>query len=202
MEVSVLHSQCMALSWRDLLWLFGDLLQDAPEHTIIPALALREKARAGELPEEVIPLLVACLIDSEAPGTIDHLAKALAAFGRQAQIATPYLIDKLRTLHVTDDESFWTLDGCLHALGYLGGEGATSFLEELANLQPCPVTRAGAVYQGEIPEQDRRLLFEETLQRVREFVADDTLEGWRSKRTQRQGQDVETRPKLSPWMTR
>jgi hypothetical protein len=202
MDLNVLHSQCMALSWRDLLWLYGDLARDTPEHAIVPALALREKARAGELPDEVIPLLVACLIDTDAHGTVAHLAKALAAFGRRAQIASPYLVDKVRVLHVTDDESFWSLDGCLHALGYLGGAGVSELLDELTTRQPCPVTRAGAVYQGQIPETDRRQLFDETLQRVRELLADDTLEGWRGKRTQRQGQDAAPRAKLSPWMTR
>jgi len=192
----------MALDWRELVHVYVELGKESTTDTFLPAWALREKARQGELPEEAIPLIVACLALAADHVTITHLAKALAVFGRRAGLASSLIIEKLRGMHVDDDTSFWSLDGCLHALGHLGGEVVGEFLDELAARSPNPVTRAGSVYQGEIPAADREKLFSETLTRVRGLLAQPEIEGWRSKRTKRQPKRVDARKKMSPWMTR
>ena len=197
-----LISRCKELDWRELLWLYRDLGKDDDELTAVPAHALREKARAGELPDEVMPILIACLVDARSGSTICHLAKALAAFGRDAGAGAPYLAEKINDLHVTDDVSFWNLDGCLHALAHLGGETVAPLLDELETRQPSPVTRAGSVYQGQITEEDRRLIFSDTLERVRAMASDPALEPWRDKRTDRAAEVQEARGKMAPWMTR
>ena len=192
----------MELDWRELLWLYRDLGKDDAELTAVPAHALREKARAGDLPDEVIPVLIACLVDAQSGSTICHLAKALAAYGRGASAGTRYLVDKVSDLHITDDVSFWNFDGCLHALGHLGGDEVAPLLDELERREPSPAIRAGSVYQGQISEQDRRLMFTETLQRVRVMASDPELEPWRDKRTDRAAEVQEARGKMAPWMTR
>src|SRR6478736_2798179 len=82
-------------------------------------------------------------------------AKALAAFGRKAQSASPTLIAKLREIRVTDDATYWVLDGGLFALGFLGGKDAFKFLAELAVERPSRAVRANAIYAGELTKEQR-----------------------------------------------
>ncbi len=164
---------CAALPWRALLALYADLATDSPDHATWAAIALRNKARLGELPESVIPILALCLRDAAAPGAVVNLAKALAAFGREASIASPFLIERIRQLHVTDDELFWVLDGCLYALGFIGGKDAPAFLEELGRLPVSPAIRAGRVYQGELTVEDRTEMFKRALEKVGRMLASD-----------------------------
>lgn len=199
---TALLDRCLALEWRPLLALYAELQADSPEHTTIPARALRQKARAGELPEEVIPLLTACLVDAEPPGAIADLAKALAAFGRRAELAVPFLMDKMRYLQILDDESFWAFDGCLHAMGFIGEPQNETLLDELAGIRPAPMSKKPPVYTGEIPVTDRELLFAETLERVRALLADETSDGWKIKRTDRTAKRVKPKGKQGFWMVR
>lgn len=165
--------RCEALPWRSLLQLYGDLATESPEHSTWAAIALRDKARKGELPETTIPILALCLRDAAAGGAIVNLAKALAAFGRDASIATPFLIGQLRAHHVIDDESFWSFDGCLYSLGYLGGPEAGTFLDELEVLPLAPVLRAGKLYQGELTAEERAGMFGRAMKRVARMLSSD-----------------------------
>lgn len=123
--------QCQELDWESLCRLFAQLLREAPEHTDLPARVLRDQARAGELPPEAIPVLVTCLMGAEQPTIIVEVAKALAAFGRRAEMGSSLLVEKLKGFIISDDPEFWALDGCLYALGYMGGEVAQAYVEEL-----------------------------------------------------------------------
>src|SRR5690242_16690144 len=107
-------ARCMALDVSALLVLYGDCARDKePGSARFPAIALREKARTGALPVEVVPVLAVCLGDAEDPQIIRNLAKALAAFGPRARPVVLALVEKLKAQHVTDDDSFWTFDSLL-----------------------------------------------------------------------------------------
>lgn len=140
--------QCEILDWQSLCKMFAQLLREAPEHTDLPARALRDKGRAGELPAEAIPVLVTCLMGSEHPLVIADLAKALASFGRHGAMGSAILIEKLKGFIISDDPEFWALDGCLYALGYMGGEAALPYIEE----QIEAFTEARAAYESSRPE--------------------------------------------------
>jgi len=162
---------------------YAELLVQAPHQAQIAALALRDKARAGDLGEQVIPLLDSCLKDAPDGACVVHFAKALAAFGRKAQPAAPTLIAKLREIRVTDDAAYWVLDGGLFALGFLGGKAAFSFLAELAVERPSRATRSNAVYAGELTKEQREQRFRECLERVHDLIKQDDAGVWRDKRT-------------------
>lgn len=193
--------RCMELEWRALIRLYGEIQQDQPELVTIPALALREKARSDELPLEVVPILIACMLDAEPTTAVAHLAKALAAFGRAAVLAAPHIADLVKHMPVTNDAIFWTYDGCLHALGYVGDESYIDLINHLASRHPPPVCPKG-VYDGAIPDDDRKMLFTETLDRVRELLQRKDGEGWKAKRTKRAATKVAGSAKTPYWMVK
>jgi hypothetical protein len=199
-EERILRS-CLDLEWRALLHLYSEIQREAPDRTALPALALREKARGDALPEATIPLLIACLVDAEPTETVANLAKALAAFGRRAEAAAPYIVERLRSLPVTDDAAFWAYDGCLHALGYVSGPSELPFLDQLAGLSRPPVCPRG-VYTGDIPEDDRGRLFADTLERVRALLQREDDGGWTGKNTGRAAAPVRGPSKRGFWTVR
>ena len=198
-----LVTRCRALEPPALIALYGELASEDPHATVIPALALREKAREGALDEDFVPLLVALLVDAPNLATFTHLAKALAAFGREAQMASPYLVEKLRGLQITTDRRFWVMDSVLHALSYTGGEAAKAFVDELASEQPPRVMRSKSVYAGELDDEARMKGFEETMSSVRERLEDESGAKWNEKVTTRESVVKKEAPKrTAPWMTR
>jgi hypothetical protein len=198
-----LVTRCRALEPAALITLYGELANEDPHATVIPALALREKAREGTLDEDMVPLLVALLVDAPNLSTYTHLAKALAAFGRAAEMSSPYLVDRLRMLQITNDRRFWVLDSVLHALSYTGGEAARTFVDELVSEQPARVLRSKSVYAGELDDASRVQIFDETLAAVRARLDDGADLRWREKATTRETVVKEDAPKrTAPWMTR
>lgn len=198
-------ARCVALDVNALLVLYAECAGGAdalPGGARIPAVALREKARAGALPDQVVPVLAVCLGDTQDPQTVRNLAKALAAFGARARPVIAVLVDKLRALHVTDDESFWTLDSLIYAVAYVGGPEARTSVEELATRQPSPVVRSKGLYRGGLKEPERSKLFTETLARARVLLDEDSPAGWREKQTDMAVLPIEKQAKLSPWQAR
>jgi hypothetical protein len=196
-------ARCLALEVNALLVLYADCSRDeAPGAARIPAIALREKARAGALPVEIVPVLAVALGDAEDGQIVRNLAKALAAFGPRARLVVRALVEKLGALHVTDDDSFWTFDSLIHALAYVGGDEARAALDELAARRPSPVLRSKGLYRGGVKEPERARLFAETLARAGEIVAADSPEGWREKRTEMAALPIEKQQKIAPWRAR
>jgi hypothetical protein len=195
----------IALPAEDLLGLYVELVATDPDASAAVARALREQARTGRLDadqDELVPVLACCLVDAPGPRSVFHLAKALAAFGREAGMAAPYLVDHLEDLRVVDDESFWIFEGCLYALGYLGGERARAFVDKVAAEEPPRVVKAGAVYRGELEGVVRRARFAQAVVDVRALLDSDP-QPWRA----RQGDlaraaTTPKKTKTAPWMTR
>lgn len=204
-EVPALVERCRQMDNRQLLGLYAEFLGHEEEiHlTSLPALALRERARAGEVEDELVPLLTICLVDAPNLSTFTHLVKALAAFGRKAEMAGPYVVDRLRSLHVTNERRLWVFDSALHALGYLGGEAARTFVAELEGESPSRVLASRSVYQGEPSDEERQRMFEATLTRVRTLLAEEDPGGWTNKRTERVKRVGKQKPsRMAPWMIR
>ena len=202
MSEARLLAQCESLDWQSLLRVFAQFMRDVPEQLDLPAKAIRNKARAGELPEDVIPLLTTSLMTTKNTTVIVELAKALAAFGRKAQVAAPILADKLRAMVVSDDADFWAFDGSLYAIAYLGGEHADTYLKELEEEQERmpPVLRSEDLYQGTIPFEDREGLFYDTLERVRGILESEDPGVWRQRRTDLETTQAAPSKALPAWL--
>ena len=198
-------ARCIALEVDALLLLYAECARDVretPGAARIPALALREKARAGALPVETAPVLAIALGDADDGQTVRNLAKALAAFGQHARPVVGALVAKLRSLHVTDDDSFWTFDSLVHATAHVGGDEARAVIDDLGARSPSPVVRSKGLYRGGLKEPERTRLFTETLVRARALLDDKTSTGWRAKMTEMAVLPIEEQAKLSPWQAR
>ncbi len=176
---SALVDEVRRLSPEKAFRAYLELCDTAPDKAQVAALALRDKARAGELPDDCVALLDTCL--AEAPDSVcaAHLAKALAAFGRRAQPAAPTLCARIRDLHVTDDVGYWILDGCLFALGFLGGAAAKALLDALDAEAPSRAVRSDSVYDGELSREERGRRYADALARVRALVEQRDPGVWR-----------------------
>ena len=195
-------ARCMGLEWRALFLLYSECLLDGAAGARIPAIALREKARRQELPVQTVGLVGLCLADTDDPQTVRNLAKAIAAFGSGGRDALGAILDKLTTLHVTDDDAFWTFDSLLHAVGFVAGPEAERAIDAVAALKPSPVVRGGGVYRGGLAEADRERMFRETLDRVRALLAQDGAVPWRDKRTEMDALPIKKPERMAPWRAR
>ncbi|HEY4221495.1 MAG TPA: hypothetical protein VGO62_09135 [Myxococcota bacterium] len=182
-EQAALVDQVRGLPADRAFRVYTELLEKSAGHAQLAALALRDKARAGELKEDHLPVLEACLLTAPDSACVVHFAKALAAFGRKAQASAAILIEKTREIRVTDDVQYWILDGCLFALGFLGGPDVLGFVAELAVERPSRAIRAHAVYTGEMTRDQREERFRQALIRVHDLVAQADAGTWRDKRT-------------------
>ena len=182
---------------------YAELLAQSPQQAQLAALALREKARAGEIGDEHIPVLDACLADAPDAACVVHFAKALAAFGRTAQSAAPTLIDKIKDLHVMSDAGYWVLDGSLFALGFLGGDVARSFLASLVDERPSRAVKSESVYVGQMTKAEREERYAECLARVQALIAQKDAGSWREKKTELVAKKaIATAPPKKSWMVR
>lgn len=196
-------ARCVAADPRVLLTLYADFLTESPEDTALPALALRDQARAGKLDLTYVPILTVALVDAPNNDTFLHLAKALAAFGHAAQTSAPFVVERLSALSITDDGAFWTLDGGLWCLGHLGGDVAADFVRSLQKESPPRVQRSKSVYRGTFNDDERQELFEATLQGVTKRLQAGDSGGWRGKQTTMTILAAAEAPKkMSPWMIR
>jgi len=202
---AALISKLAGLSGEAVLAVYADLLGDEElQHgATLPAQVLRDKARAGELDANFVPMMTIALVDAPNLAAFIHLAKGLAAFGRAAQNASPYIIERLEQVQVTTDRRFWVLDSGLWVLGYLGGATARTFVAGLKTEEPARVMRSKSVYEGELKHSARAARFVETLDKVLALIDGDDPGGWREKRTDLGAVANQAAPqKLSPWMTR
>lgn len=190
--------QMAALPADELFTLYLDLVDGEPELAHVAALGLREKARAGALSAEQVPLLESCLICAPDLSCVVHLAKGLAAFGREAQSATPALVDRVRTMQVMDDTAYWILDGCTWALGHLGGDDARALLDELRAEKP-PRVVAQVAYEGRLPKAHREKRWAQTLEQVRAMVDAEDAGKWRTKKTKLQQLQDDDRRETVAW---
>jgi len=187
-----------ALSADELCTLYLDLVDRAPQQAHVAALAVREKARAGGVEPAQVPLLEACLICAPDLSCVVHLAKALAALGREAQSAVPALVDRMQSIQVTDDTLYWILDGCTWALGYLGGDEACARLDAWRAEKPARVV-AQVGYQGRLPRAHREKHWAKTLEVVREKAAAADAGVWREKKTTLQPQQDDGERETVSW---
>ncbi len=186
------------------LSLYAECLGSFPHDATLPALALRDQARAGLIGDELIPLLAIATVDAPNLAAFLHLAKALAAFGSRARSASPILVERLDGIQVTTDRRFWALDGGLWALAHTGGDVATRFLDKLAGEKPSRVMRSKSVYRGDLTDDERERIHHETLSRCRAQAAQDSA-GWTTKLTTLEphiDDDTTKSTALKPWMTR
>jgi hypothetical protein len=187
----------------DVFHLYLDLVADAPDKAQVAALALRNQARSGALTAARVPLLAACLRAAPDAASLVHLAKALAAFGRKATGSSIDLVERLDPILVTTDCDYWVLDGCLWAMGYLGGEAARRFVEKLSVEKPSRAVRSQSVYEGRMSEAERAGRFAKTLAEVRALIESSDPGTWRSKRTDLEQQATKAkRGRRAPWTVR
>ena len=185
------------------LTLYADFLGTTPDDATLPALALREQARAGRIDPELIPVLAVALVDAPNLAAFSHLAKALAAFGARARMAARLVIDRLRPLQVTTDGDFWALDGGLWVLGHLGGVDARAFVVDLKKERPARVQRSKSVYQGAFDDAERQEVFDASVLGVLALIDAGDAPGWRHKATNLSlVGDAAPAKRLAPWMTR
>lgn len=199
-----LLARCVEADPRVNLQLYADFLGTSPHDATLPALALREQAREGLLDDELIPVLAVALADAPNLSAYLHLAKALAAFGGQAQGAVPLIVDKLDALQVTTDRRFWIFDGIMWVLGAIGGPRATQAIAALADEKPSRVLRSKSVYRGELGDDERTSIFLDSLNGVREQLNAGVHPGWTKKATTMTAQapSAQEPKKMSPWMIR
>jgi hypothetical protein len=203
-EDKKLLDKCVALPPGALIELYSEFTTDSPEWAVIPASAIRIQAREGRINEAFIPILGLCLGHAPDPCAAVHLAKALAAYGRDGQLGAPEVIRRARDIHVTDDAWFWILDSFLWTLGYLGGDEAAAFIAELQAEKTPKVNASDSVYDGKLSAGERRDIHAASLTQVAELIAKDDAGKWTTRLTDlvivdEQAEEPKT---LSPWMTR
>ncbi len=204
-----LLERCINADFKVNLYVIKELLNDAPEKVALPALALRQQAREGKLPDDLIPVLAHLAGGAPTDAAFVHFTKALAAFGRSAAPATPHVIFRLQNTFVTNDQSFWVLDSAIYALGYMGGDEAKAFITELQGEDPSRVLKSKSVYKGTLSDDQRAAIHERTLTKVAEMLGKDDAGKWDRKMTSLKRKKPEPKKKnepagggLKPWMTR
>lgn len=175
--------EILTLPVADVFQLYLNLSEDAPQKAQYPALALRDLARTGQLDEEHVPLLVACLTCATDRASVLHLAKALAAFGRRAQDGVEPLLSHLDALEIDDDAAFWIFDAGLWALGYLGGEAAQDYVASLQMAHRSRVATDDLMYKGQMTLDERERRFDQTLSGVEALLEQEDPGVWRDKKT-------------------
>jgi hypothetical protein len=199
-----LHARLVALPPDTLLYLYGDMLPQDPHGAASVARALKDRARDGAFDDDketAIALLVFCLCDAPSPATAFHLAKALAAFGREAQVGAPYVVDHVLTCHVVDDESFWIFDGLLYTLGFLGGPAAKAMVDAVGKDDPPRCAKKTAIYTGSLTLEVRRAHHAETLENVRAMLNTDPGP-WRGKRSRLERKAPAQKAPQGHWLAR
>jgi hypothetical protein len=166
----------------EVLSLYQELRAQAPEQAHVVALALRHMARAGELPVTAVPTLHTALEEAPDPSCVLHLAKTLAAYGRDAQVAATTLARKIDAMHVTDDIGYWVFEGAVFSLMFLGGPVAAQCLDRIAREAPPRPLKSDAVFAGSMPRGRREKRFEMMLQDGKALLAEANPR-WTSKRT-------------------
>jgi hypothetical protein len=187
------YARLLAAPLDALFQLYADLLpgtdpKDAAGLAAV-ARALKDRARAGELDaerEHRVALLVFCMVDAPNPVVAFHLAKALAAFGREAQQAAPYVVDWVLETRVVDDESYWAFDGLLWALAFLGGPAAGAMFDAIRRDAEPRVAKKRGIYDGALSLEERAAHHAQTLKNARLVLLSQDPGRWRERKTELQ----------------
>jgi hypothetical protein len=190
----------LALPLDDLFELYFVAATTMPDKADVPALALRQRGRAGELNDRHVELLKAALEASPNLLCAGHLAKAAAAIGRPAQPAAPALCACLQDAVISNDADYWSFDGAVCALGYLGGADARTMIDALATEEPSRAVRSDSIYQGDMPKAARASAFSSVLQRARALWEQDAPGCWTTQHMKPRGGVAVAATKRKPWM--
>ncbi len=194
--------QLVALPIDEVAAAYFETCASDPDRADVAALALREQARAGQLDAHAAILVAAVEV---APNLlcVGHIAKALGALGRSAQAGAAPLAAQLRDRPIADDVDYWSFDGAVWALGYLGGPDARQALEELSRETPSRASRSQSVFQGRMPAVDRERLFQKALREAGALVAKEDAGTWRARMGQLQeAPAAKAKGSQKAWMTR
>lgn len=181
---------------------YFDLCATDPDIADIAALALREQGRSGRLSAEHARVLGAAVDVAPNLLCVGHLGKALAALGRAGAPGVQPLVKRLREAFIVNDVDYWSFDGCVWALGYLGGADAAALIDELDKEKPKRALRSSSVYQGRMTPADRGRLFDKAIAAARELLAKADPGTWRAQKGQLQAAAPPAAAKNKPWMTR
>jgi hypothetical protein len=195
--------QLMALPTDELFELYVELAAEDPDRADVAALAIREQGRAGHLGGHLVELLSVCV--DMAPNLLvtGHLAKALAALGREAQAAAPSLVAALSEAPIKDDVDYWSFDGSVWALGYLGGPDARTFIADLANEKPSRAIRSQSLYKGNMGPADREKAFHKALAEATALLDKADPGTWRARKMEIKKVDApKVVAKQKAWMLR
>lgn len=184
------------VSVEETMAVYLSLLEKAPDKADVAALALREHGRAGRLEASHIQMLGAFVAGAPNPLCAGHLAKALAAMGREATEASEPLIAKMRPMMITDDVEYWSFDGCVWALGYLGGKLVAPFLDELERETPSRAVRSNSIYRGVMPKDAREAAYAKALAAARDLNSKPNPGVWRTQQM-KIGRPTTTQPKMA-----
>jgi hypothetical protein len=172
-----------ALEVEETMAVYLGLVESDPEKADVAALALREHGRGGRLTHEHVETLANCVLVAPNSLCAGHLAKALAALGREAGAAAGSLVAKMRGLVISTDVEYWSFDGAVWALGYLGGDEASLFLDELEAETPSRAVRSNSIYRGAMPKDARQQCYEKALLGARGLLANPLPGVWRERKT-------------------
>jgi hypothetical protein len=181
---------------------YFDLVGSDPDIADIAALALREQGRSGKLSAEHARVLGAAVDIAPNLLCVGHLGKALASLGRAGAPGASSLVKRLREAFIVNDVDYWSFDGCVWALGYLGGAEAAALIDELDREKPRRALRSSSVYQGKMTPQDRARLFDRALAAARELLAKADPGAWRTQQGKLTAAAPPAPTKTKPWMSR
>lgn len=181
---------------------YFDLVGSAPDIADIAALAVREQARGGKLGPEHAKVLGAAVDIAPNLLCVGHLGKALAALGRGGAPGAQALVKKLREAFIVNDVDYWSFDGCVWALGYLGGKEAEALIDELDKEKPKRALRSSSVYQGRMTPQDRTRLFDKAIAAARELLAKPDPGKWVAQQGTLSTSAPTAAKATKPWMSR
>ncbi|MBI4818681.1 MAG: hypothetical protein HY791_20600 [Deltaproteobacteria bacterium] len=167
-------------SVEETLATYIDLVAGSPDKADVAALALREQGRLGRLKESHLDMLIKCVELAPNLLCLGHLAKALAAMGRKAMKASDALVQKLGPMVIADDVEYWSFDGAVWALGYLGGAKVSSFLDTLAK-EPQLRSVRSPVYRGVMPRPARQKQFASAIAGARGLAEKSDPGLWRTR---------------------
>ncbi|MBI2374876.1 MAG: hypothetical protein HYV07_12840 [Deltaproteobacteria bacterium] len=165
---------------EETLGMYVDLVAMSPEKADVAALALREQGRQGRLEAKHVASLAKCVEIAPNLLCLGHLAKALATLGRKATAASDALVEKLAPMVIADDVDYWSFDGAVWALGYLGGAKSEAFLSTLGK-EPQLRSVRSPIYRGSMPKPARQKQFSLAIEGARGLLGKSDPGQWRTR---------------------
>ncbi|MDP2339366.1 MAG: hypothetical protein Q8O67_00295 [Deltaproteobacteria bacterium] len=181
---------------EETLIAFIDLVDQSPDRADVAALALRDQGRAGRLTTSHLEALIAFLFIAPNSLCVGHLAKALGSMGRAAMPASDALIERMGKMLITDDVEYWSFDGCVWALGYIGGAHVPSTLDAIEAEKPNRAVRSHSIYEGVMPKEARAAALDKALAGARALLARADPGCWRARMMGPPKRPTSSRPKV------